>query len=194
MKKILSRGFLNKLKNKTGVDRLQKREKNVLLCGLIFVTGFLVFQLIIMPYVQQRSKLADSLRQKESALVDIQLLRQDYLEAKSRQGDIEQRLASRAGGFSLFSFLEEQAANAQVKERVTYMKPSSNEIEDGFAESIVEMKMEKVSLEQLVDFLIKIESDENVVLVQRISIQESSREEGLLDTVVRIKTYQVSNS
>jgi len=111
---------------------------------------------------------------------------------KSRQGDIEKRLAKRAAGFSLFSFLEEQAAAAKVKGLVTYMKPSTNEIDEGFNESIVEMKIEKVNLEQLVSFLRKIESDDMIVLVQRISIQENTQTNGLLDSVLNIKTFEMN--
>lgn len=194
MKKDKLKKRLVSIKSRLGLDRLQKREKRVLLAGLIFVLGFLILQLAVLPYMDARERLGASLRKNEKELVDIQLLRQEYLELKSKQSDIRSRLGKRAEGFSLFSFLEEKTTAINIKDRVTYMKPSRNEVDDGLTESIVEMKIEEIGLKQLVDFLAVIESRENVVAVQRISIQESSQREGLLDTVVRIMTYEPSGT
>jgi len=179
-------------RRKIGIDRLEKREKIIILFGVVFVAGFIILQAMVLPYLEARKTMRRSLTRNESELVDIQLLRQEYLELKSRQGDIEKRLGVRTPGFSLFSFLEEQAAVTRVKDRVTYMKPTANEIDEGFNESIVEMKMERVTLDQLVSFLEKIESEEKIVSVQRISIQENGQQQGLLDTVLSIKTFELN--
>jgi general secretion pathway protein M len=56
-------------------------------------------------------------------------------------------------------------------------------------ESRVDLKLEKISLQQLVDFLQQVESADDVVVIKRISIQENSKEEGLLDVVMQIITF-----
>jgi general secretion pathway protein M len=194
VKRVNLKQKISGARKRIGIDRLEKREKYILLFGVFFVIGFIVLQAMVLPYVDARQTMTRSLSRNESELVDIQLLRQEYLELKSRQGDIEKRLTARTPGFSLFSFLEEQAAATKVKNSVTYMKPSANEIDEGFNESIVEMKMERVTLDQLVAFLVKIESEEKIVSIQRISIQENGQEEGLLDTVLSIKTFELNRS
>ena len=194
MKRVNLKQKISGARKRIGLDRLEKREKYILLFGIFFVVGFIVLQAMVLPYVEARQTMTRSLSRNESELVDIQLLRQEYLELKSRQGDIEKRLTARTPGFSLFSFLEEQAAATKVKNSVTYMKPTANEIDEGFNESIVEMKMERVTLDQLVAFLVKIESEEKIVSIQRISIQENGQEEGLLDTVLSIKTFELNRS
>ena len=194
MKRVNLKQKISGARKKIGIDRLEKREKLILLFGIFFVTGFIVLQAIVLPYMEARKTMTRSLSRNESELVGIELLRQEYLDLKSRQGDIEKRLAERTPGFSLFSFLEEQAAATKVKNRVTYMKPTANEIDEGFNESIVEMKMERVTLDQLVAFLVKIESEEKIVSIQRISIQENGQEDGLLDSVLSIKTFELNRS
>ncbi len=194
MKRVNLKQKISGARKKIGIDRLEKREKWILLFGIFFVTGFIILQAIVLPYMEARKTMTRSLSRNESELVDIELLRQEYLDLKSRQGDIEKRLAERTPGFSLFSFLEEQAAATKVKNRVTYMKPTANEIDEGFNESIVEMKMERVTLDQLVAFLVKIESEEKIVSIQRISIQENGQEDGLLDSVLSIKTFELNKS
>lgn len=194
MKRVNLKQKISGARKRIGIDRLEKREKFILLFGVFFVLGFIVLQVMVLPYVEARQTMTRSLSRNETELVDIQLLRQEYLALKSRQGDIEKRLTERTPGFSLFSFLEEQATATKVKNSVTYMKPTTNEIDEGFNESIVEMKMERVTLDQLVAFLVKIESEEKIVSIQRISIQENNQEEGLLDTVLSIKTFELNRS
>ena len=91
--------------------------------------------------------------------------------------------------FSLFSFLDKQAEGAGIKELISYMKPSTVEGDEDLQESIVEMKLQQISLKQLVDFLKLIESPEKVVSVKRISIQESGKEKGLLEVIMQIVTF-----
>lgn len=184
--------FLTRMRRKTGINNLEKREKIVLVVGGVFIFCFLLFQVVIGPYFEAKGKLEKSLQRKKNEAIEIVLLQQDYQELKARQGGIAKRLQKRNPQFSLFSFLEKQATDVKVKQQVTYMKPSTTDLEDGFRESTVEMKIEEVTLNQLVDFLLKIESVENVVVVRRIAIQKSNKTSGLLDIVISIITFEKS--
>jgi general secretion pathway protein M len=51
------------------------------------------------------------------------------------------------------------------------------------------MKLQEIGLKQLVDFLQRIESPENVVSIKRISVQESGKQENSLDVIMQIVTF-----
>jgi general secretion pathway protein M len=51
---------------------------------------------------------------------------------------------------------------------------------------MVEMKLKAVNLKQLVAFLERVESPENIVAIKRISIQENKKEEGTLDVIMQV--------
>jgi len=87
-----------------------------------------------------------------------------------------------------FSFLEQAAGKARVKGHIKYMKPSASRSNGRFKESMVEMKLDKISLKQLVDYLYLIESPENVVSIKRISIKDSKSAPGYLDSVMQVLT------
>jgi pyrimidine operon attenuation protein/uracil phosphoribosyltransferase len=108
---------------------------------------------------------------------------------QTRGVPIAERIAERPQGFTLFSFLEQQATIAKVKENVKYMEPSEEESEGILRTSVVEMKLVEISLVQLVDFLNLVESSVNVVSVGRIAIQENSQTDGFLDVVMQIQTF-----
>ncbi len=177
-------------REKSGLDRLDPREKLILLLGIAFVFCFLLLQAAILPYFDAKEQLERSLQRKQNDVLEMALLQKQYRELKQRQGQIAEKIEQRNPQFSLFGFLEQQSDAARVKNRVAYMKPSTAELDDGFRESTVEMKLEEVTLAQLVNFLVKVESVDNVVVVKRIAIQKNKKEEDLLDVVFNIVTFE----
>lgn len=184
----------NSLKNiwrKLGIDNLNSREKMVLGGGVAFVLCFLVLQLAILPFINAKSNLQKSIIRKEQELVDIKLLQQEHLALKNEEGTIQARIQQRGGGFTLFTFLDRQADKAKVKKQIQYMKPSTSEGDDVLNETMVEMKLQQVTLEALVNFLRLVESDKNVVFIRRLSIQESGDKQGYLDSIMQIVTFEL---
>ena len=184
------RKFFKSTVQKSGYDRLERRERIFLWCGVIFVACFLVFQGGISPYLEAKQKLEQSLLRKKNDMLEMEILQSQYLDLRERQGEISRMIDQRKPDFSLFTFLEQQANTVRVKNRVTYMKPSTAELDDGFQESAVEMKMEQITLKQLVDFLTRVESLEQVVVVKRLAVQKNKKEADLLDVVANIVTFE----
>ena len=100
-------------------------------------------------------------------------------------------IAERSPGFTLFTFLDKQVTEAQVKKQIKYMKPSTEEGDDNLNESMVEMKLQRITLNALVSFIMLVESEENVVSIRRISVQESGNEQGYLDVILQIITFEL---
>ena len=177
------------VKSRLGLERLSLREQIILVAVGLVVAALVVYQLIIAPYSDSRTRLLNSIEKKKEELTEIQQLKQQYADLRIEEGGIKVRLAKRAPGFTLFAFLDKQAENANVKPQIKYMKPSIVAGEGGAPdESIVELKLEGVTLERLVNFLQLTESEENVVSIRRLSIQTSARAEGYLDVILQIVT------
>ncbi|HBH27381.1 MAG: type II secretion system protein M [Desulfofustis sp. PB-SRB1] len=176
--------------DKLGLDRLARREKIVLAAGCIFVGGFLFIQLVAEPFFSSKETVRRLVDRRQFELTDMLMLRQQYIGLVEQQSDIAQLVLARSGDFSLFSFLEQQAAAAGIKGRVAFMRPSSQELEGEFSESSVEMKIERLTTENLVDFLQRIEDREQLVFIRRMAIQKNSDEAGLLDITLNVLTYE----
>lgn len=182
--------LLAKIRDRTGFDRLEPREKVVILVGAGIFFLFLVLQFGLGPYLEASANLNRSLQKRKADIVELQLLQQEYRQLQAEAGGIREQLQKRPPSFSLFTFIDKQAATAEVKDSISYMKPSTmDREEDDLLESMVEMKLQEIGLDRLVTFLKGIESPENVVSIRRISIQQNSREEGLLDVVIQIVTF-----
>jgi general secretion pathway protein M len=186
---IINKAF-DRIAKKAGYGRLARRERRVLWGGIIFICCFLIFQGVVSPYLDARTKLERSLQQTQNDLLEMKILQSQYGEIKQRQGEIARLIGRRDAGFSLFSFLEQQADTVRVKNRVTYMKPSTIDLDEGLQESAVEMKIERITLRQLIDFLDRVESLEKVVLVKRLAVQKNKKDSNVLDVVATIVTFE----
>lgn len=183
--------LIKKIRHKLGIDNLDARERRVLLGGILFVLCFFVFQLVIMPFWNARTNLELSIARKSAELVKIRQLQEEYQQLKVQEGGIRAKIMKRSPGFTLFTFLDKQVTKAQVKKQIKYMKPSTLEGNDNLGESMVEMKLQRTTLKDLVSFLLLVESEENVVSIRRISIQESGKEQGYLDVILQIRTFEL---
>ena len=52
------------------------------------------------------------------------------------------------------------------------------------------MKLEAITLQQLIGYLSKIESPGNVVSIKRISISENKKKSGYLDAILQVLTFR----
>lgn len=189
MNSLLSYINLQSIREKSGFDQLDFRQKIILSCVLCVLLLFFAYQLLLSPYLDARARLLNSVARRQADLQEIKKLHQEYTLVKKEEGGIKDRLMKRPQSFALFSFVDQQAEQAKIKGKIKYMKPSVSEGEGPLAESMVEVKLQETTLEELVTFLKQIESEENVVFLRRLSIQESGKEQGYLDVIVQIVTF-----
>jgi general secretion pathway protein M len=179
-----------RLREKSGFDKLEPRERLVIYGGVAILVCFVFLQFVLTPYLTASKKLDRALENRKADIVELKLLQQEYRNLQDQAGGIRKQLETRPANFSLFSFLDNQASAAAVKDFISYMKPSTTENSGGdLLESLVEMKLQEIGLKQLVDFLQRIESPENVVSIKRISVQESGKQENSLDVIMQIVTF-----
>lgn len=188
------RQFLLKLVEKSGYASLQQREKILVATSVLVLLIIVLFQFILEPLLESRKQLQAIVGRKQQELVEIKVMSREYLDLKSQAGGVKDRMSKRSPNFSLFSFLDKQATKTKVKGQVKYMKPSSIDVDDLLQESIVEIKLHKITLRQLVNFLEVIEPEEHVVFVRRLSIQESGKEKGYLDAVLQVVTFVLKST
>ena len=168
--------------------KLAKREKYFIGIGGAALGIFFIFQLIIVPLLDSRQRLLRGVEAKEAGLKEMLRMKAEYETYQSGSQGIEKYLANRVSGFTLFSFLEQAAGAAEVKEHIKYMKPSTSKGSGPYKESMVEIKLETITMKQLVGYLHHVESPENVVSVKRISIKGNKKEPGYLDVVLQVLT------
>ena len=169
--------------------QLAKREKYLIGLAVCVIVFAVLIQLVLMPFVDGRQRMQNSVAAQERNLQEIVRLSHEYKALEQDSEILTQRLASRPGNFTLFSFLEKAAGKAGVKNNIKYMKPSASTGKGPFKESLVEMKLERITLKQMVDYLKLIESPDDIVSVKRISVQTNKKETQYLDAILQVLTF-----
>jgi general secretion pathway protein M len=170
--------------------RLTKREKYYVFTGVSFIVIFLIIQFGLFPLLQAKARIKRSVQVNEKALTEIISLSSEYRMLRKNTQDIQKVLALRKKDFALFSFLEKQAGRAGVKANIKYMKPSTSTIAGPYKESSVEMKLEEITLKQIVNYLYFVESPEYLVRIKRLSIKQSKGNPEFLTALMYVITYK----
>ncbi len=170
--------------------QLAKREKYLVSSagGVLFL--LIIFHVLINPFLDKKDFLKKEINRKQIALDEMALLSAEYKALKRGDQGLHKILGKRNKDFTLFSFLEQEAAESNVKDHIKYMKPSVSQGSGQYKESIVEMKLEGITLKQLVGYLYRIESRKNAIGIKRISIKENKKESGYLNAVLNVLTVQ----
>jgi general secretion pathway protein M len=169
--------------------QLAKREKYLITLAVVVIVFAVLIQFAVMPFFEKRERYKNNVTVKQENLQSMVALRQEYLLLQQDSDTLAQRLKSRPKNFTLFSFLEKAAGDAGVKNNIKSMKPSASTGKGPFKESLVEMKLERITLSQMVGYLKLIESPDNLVSIKRISIQSNKKETQFLDAILQVLTF-----
>ncbi len=167
------------------------REKKILISGAVFVVLFCAFQFGIVPVFDQRETLTRILKYKHDSLEEMFDLQQQLL-AVSNRFDIKEHMAPGEKNFSLFSFLDSLVQQSNIKENVVYMKPLTKKLEKSkYILVTVKVKLNDLYLKELIDFLYRVESSGNNVVITSLSLSKSGRDKNRLDAVIETQAFKL---
>ena len=172
--------------------KLSKREKMAIGIGIGFVGIFVLLQVAVFPFMDARERLQRRLVSHTRSYDEIRQLRLKYLALQDQADTSKTKFSRRQRGFTLFSFLDKLAGQVGIKERITYMKPSSTKQKDTpYSLSLVEMKLNGITMEQITKFLYQIETSQNMIHVRRLSLSKKEEKEGLLNVILQVETFEI---
>jgi len=173
------------------LNKFNKREKYAVYLAAGFICIFIMVQFLVFPVIDKRNRMKRMLQVKNQILADMINLKSEY-DSLRRQSEISTRqIAQRTRGFTLFSFLDELAGQAAVKNHITYMKPSTTVQKNSpYKISQVEMKLQGITLAQLTTYVYKVETSKNMVRIKRMTISRAGKEEELIDAVLQVEAFE----
>lgn len=169
---------------------LQPREKMIVLIGCVALVVILLLQLAVFPILDRRSNLQKMIATQSRALIDIQLLKMEYDTLTVNNKINEQLLKQRRPNFNLYSFLESLAGRSGIT-RIGSMKPSTPSTKNSpYKLSMVEMRIDGLTNDQMVAFLHGIETSKQMVWVKAVSITREEKKEGLINMNLKVETIE----
>jgi type II secretory pathway component PulM len=171
-------------------NRLGARQKKTVIAGAAVVALIIFMQFALVPFIDGKKKMKRSLALNEATLKEMYRLEAEYSSIRQGESVIQAALSRRAPDFSLFSFVEKKAAEAGLKGNMRSLQPSRPAPAGRFEEVAAEIRLEKVTLKQVVDFLAAAESVEQAVILKRISVSRSPESPEYLSAQIQLVTFQ----
>jgi len=108
--------------------------------------------------------------------------------------NLRTKVASQDRTFELLPSLESLIKQGGLEERTASMKQQELPLDENYYERIVQIRLESLTLEQLVDLLQKLESSEVLVKVKSLHIKKNLTNANLLDSIIEISNLKPSQN
>jgi len=171
--------------------KLNRREKHIIYGAGCLLGLLIIIQFVISPFFESRNQMRRNLQTQKIELEEMRRLQAEYNGLKEKLQLSGISLGKRDKGFTLFSFMDQLAGQAGIKDRISYMKPSNTlQKNSSYKISRVEMKLDAITLEQLSTYLYGIETSANMVMVKKLSISKEEKDDGLINVVLQAETLE----
>lgn len=177
-----------------GIDqfliRLSSREKWMLGGGGLIASFLIIFFSLVDPTLERMTQLDSLIPRKERDLSELMALKETF-QGVSKEIDMIVRGLPAESSFSALSFLEEHAAKNHIKGNITFIRPlSPQEHKSQYREIPVEVKVEKVTLAQIIPFLTALENSNNRLRIKRLSMKTRFSNPDLMDVTFLVLSYE----
>ena len=172
--------------------KLNKREKISVVAAAAAIVIFLVMQVLVFPLFDKNTQLSRLLVTRQQEVEQIRLLQAEYRKTAQKTEQAQRYLKTRKRGFTLFSFLETLAGQTGIKSHIAYMKPTTTAQKDSpYRLSMVEMKLQEITMSQLLAYLHGIETSRDMISIKRLSISKGEKKADLINTVFQVETLEM---
>jgi len=135
---------------------LEPRDKKTLIFGGIAAAVILIYVYALSPLTEDLARKRDLIPRKERDLAEIRVLAGQYREMQQR---LQQAQAAAAKRGPLLTEIENLTKRANLTGKIVSLKPQAGVQGDGFAESIVEIKLDNITLYDIVNYVYMLEKD-----------------------------------
>lgn len=170
------------------MSQLSRRDRIALAFGAAAILVTLAFLGVVEPYRASKERLQGQIAARERQLAEVRQLRQEYLQLQ-KQVEAGRGQLERSEGFSLFTFVEQLITQVARKDNLVYMRPQQASVRDEVREESVEIKLEKIEIDQLVRLLYRIDTSEAFLGVKSMRLKTRFDDQSLFDVVLTIASY-----
>jgi len=153
-------------------QKLEPREKILVQIAGSLLTVFLFYNLVYQPIVSMREGLETRIAARQRELVEVRRLSEVYAQLKLDLAAAEKRTVSPGKDFSLFSVVEGTLSKNVGRDKIGSITPADKRISNELMEYAVNVKLNDVSLAQLVDTLYEVKSLSVPVVVSNLNVKK----------------------
>lgn len=167
---------------------LNDRERKIVIFGGGGLLAFLLLWFVIPALFSGDDQTAAGTDGSKSDLEAIMMLYKDFANVQAEYKKIEGRINSRKD-FKLLTELESLGEKAEISTNIESMEDKPKPKNDYFKEQAVDIRLQKVTLKQLIAFLYSIEYSTNVLRVKKLHVEVRYDNPDLLNAQIEVATF-----
>ncbi len=160
------------------IARLDTRERYIVLAGGLFLVAVIIWLLLLNPYFTTMQNLDRQIEGQRRNLERIEAMRHHIDDLRQQLAAVDSRQRSSR---PLFSQVENLTNQTGIREQLLAMRPQPDSVQGGFKQQLVELRLERVMLSQLVRFLHAVEYDSNGIQVRSLRVRPRFDDRSRLD-------------
>jgi type II secretory pathway component PulM len=157
-------------------QKLESREKVLTLVAGSLLSVFLFYNLVYGPVQSWQASLDSRIAARQRELSDVRRLSRVYSELKLDLVSAEKRTVSTGKDFSLFSVVETSLTKSVGRNKIGSITPSDKKISDELIDYEVNVKLNDVSLAQLVDALYDVKAMTVPIVVSNLNVKRRTQD------------------
>jgi type II secretory pathway component PulM len=163
--------------------KLEPRDKKALFIGGPIAAAIVLYVFVLSPFMSDLSRKRDLIPRKERDLAEIKQLRDEYREIQ-QQLQAAQEAASKRG--PLLTEIENLTKRANLNTKIVSLKPQQGAQGDGFTESIVEVRLDNITLYDVVNYVFLLENA--TLRVRKLSFKPRYDNPKLLNATILVSS------
>jgi general secretion pathway protein M len=167
------------------ISQLNQRERIFVIVGGVSLFLALLYFAIVAPYRSALNRLDSQIATRSGQLQEVKALQARYLELKQQRLKMERLLDTRQD-FSALTFIENLVKRTSGRENLLSMRPQTPETRNEFIIDSVEIKLERLSLKQVLELLLALEEAATPMQVKNLHIKQRFDDRALLDATMTI--------
>ena len=170
--------------------KLDRKQMTYVFFGGLFLAALLFYLIVISPALSRQDLLSKNIAKRKQDLMRISEVKGKWQNFQKDRIDVQEAIRGR-GSFTLLSYLEAVTREIGIDQRIQYIKPVTfPEGEGKLRPEGIEISLDGVNMEQLVNFLYRIEYSGKLLHVKRIKVLRASKEKtSLLKVTLQVNTY-----
>ncbi len=134
--------------------KLAERDKKVILYGGIAAVLILLYAFVVAPLYADLARKRDAIPKKERDLAEMRVLKDQYLEMQQRLQQLQAEAAKRG---PLLTEIENITKQTNLSSKIVSLKPQTGVQAATFKESIVEVRLDNITLYDIVNYVNRLE-------------------------------------
>jgi hypothetical protein len=162
-------------------QKLERRERLLVQVAGALLAAFIIFNLIYLPIQGALGGLNDRIQERQHDAVEVAHMMRRYQRLRVDLSTMRSRTVAPSGDFSLFSVVEQALTRAPGKDRIGSLTPAQKEIPGGLKQYTIELRLNALSLAQVVDTLYGLSALNVPVTVSTLHITRRSENQHTFD-------------